>query len=324
MTSLLTLTNVLSIDRAVELDDIPLFRKSENIKNVCSWYKTSFKQLRECPAPINKEKEQYFARAIESIFDRHSATLITMAKGAHELRLLLGQDIATFSERRDIQKRLDDFYMSRIGIRTLIGQYLALRKPSDDADMVGLISKKASPYNIALSAINDAAYMCSRQHGDAPEVQILGRTDLTFPYVPSHISYILLELLKNSMRATVETHGTDKMPPIRIVIADGEDNEDVVIKISDEGGGIPRSNMNRIWSYLFTTANPQVLERMLMSSDVRDFDTASPLAGLGYGLPISRNYARYFGGDLIIMSMEGYGTDSFIYLPRLGERSAVV
>jgi pyruvate dehydrogenase kinase 2/3/4 len=38
---------------------------------------------------------------------------------------------------------------------------------------------------------------------------------------------MMLELLKNSMRATVETHGTDNMPPIRIVIADGEDNEDV-------------------------------------------------------------------------------------------------
>ena len=62
------------------------------------------------------------------------------------------------------------------------------------------------------------------------------------------------------MRATVETHGVEKMPPIRIVIADGEDNEDVVIKVSDEGGGIRRSNMNRIWSYLFTTADPKVLE----------------------------------------------------------------
>lgn len=51
---------------------------------------------------------------------------------------------------------------------------------------------------------------------------------------------------------------------------------------------------------------------------MKDFDTASPLAGLGYGLPISRNYARIFDGDLKIMSMEGYGTDSFIYLPRLG------
>ena len=99
------------------------------------------------------------------------------------------------------------------------------------------------------------------------------------------------------MRATVETHGVDKMPPIRIIIADGEGNEDVVIKVSDEGGGIKRSNMNRIWSYLFTTADPEVLKRMLGKDEgnndaVRDFDIASPLAGLGYGLPISRNYAR--------------------------------
>ena len=96
-----------------------------------------------------------------------------------------------------------------------------------------------------------------------------------------------------------------------------------MIKISDEGGGIARSNMRRIWSYLFTTANPSVLNSMLSSDDsvVRDFDTAQPLAGLGYGLPISRNYARYFDGDLTIMSMEGYGTDSFIYLPRLGGKS---
>lgn len=121
--------------------------------------------------------------------------------------------------------------------------------------------------------------------------------------------------------------------------------------MSDEGGGIKRSNMDRIWSYLYTTADPTVLERMLVEVDdpndinvphtpsaadsasgsqtkanhpLRDFATASPLAGLGYGLPIARNYARYFGGELKIMSMEGYGTDGYIYLPRLGNTDASV
>jgi pyruvate dehydrogenase kinase 2/3/4 len=77
--------------------------------------------------------------------------------------------------------------------------------------------------------------------------------------------------------------------------------------------------MHRIWSYLFTTADPAVVES-LASTDISDFDTASPLAGLGYGLPISRSYTRYFGGELSIMSMEGYGTDAFVYLSRIGDR----
>ena len=53
------------------------------------------------------------------------------------------------------------------------------------------------------------------------------------------------------MRATVEYHGIDSdYPPIKVVIADGSDNEDVIIKMSDKGDGIPKSNMKRIWSYV--------------------------------------------------------------------------
>ena len=106
-----------------------------------------------------------------------------------------------------------------------------------------------------------------------------------------------------------------------MIIADGENNEDVVIKISDEGGGIRRTHMPRIWSYLFTTATP-AFGGDDESPFSEDHSTRGdpPLAGLGYGLPISRSYARYFGGDLNLMSMEGYGTDAFLHLPRLGDR----
>ena len=54
-------------------------------------------------------------------------------------------------------------------------------------------------------------------------------------------------------------------------------------------------------------------------SDEVDHSVEVPLAGLGYGLPISKSYARYFGGDVSIMSMEGYGTDAFVHLRRLGD-----
>ena len=65
--------------------------------------------------------------------------------------------------------------------------------------------------------MEDAKYLCERTHGDAPEVMPHGRTDLTFSYIPSHLYYIMFELLKNSLRAVAEHHGVnDALPAIKV------------------------------------------------------------------------------------------------------------
>ena len=290
------------------LSDMP------SVQRVRELYTQSYCEISHFSETIDTpEKEEEFAALIENIYERHSSVLVQMAKGAFEFRSAVRGQQENYEIQEDTNAFLDRFYLDRIGIRVLIGQYLALRQPPVK-NYVGIICSQTSPYEIVKRAIDDAAFMCSRKYGDAPEVIMSGRLDLTFPYVPTHLHYILLELLKNSMRATVEWHGIDEdYPPIKVIIADGDENEDVVIKVSDEGGGIPRSNIDKIWSYLFTTADPQIQENIVgNSSDSNggvDHGIDSPLAGLGYGLPISRSYCRYFGGDLSIMSMEGYGTD---------------
>ena len=88
--------------------------------------------------------------------------------------------------------------------------------------------------------------------------------------------------------------------------------KDITIKIADEGGGIPRSAIPRIWTYMYTTAESQDLDPDFNKSDFK-----APMAGFGYGLPLSRLYARYFGGDLRLESVDGHGTDVYMNLNRL-------
>lgn len=86
------------------------------------------------------------------------------------------------------------------------------------------------------------------------------------------------------------------------------------VQVSDEGGGIPRSGVARIWTYMYSTGKSPLPDMETVGDE-----QPTVLAGYGYGLPLSRLYARYFGGDLQVISMEGYGTDAYIHLNRLGD-----
>lgn len=48
------------------------------------------------------------------------------------------------------------------------------------------------------------------------------------------------------------------------------------------------------------------------------------MAGEGFGLPMARNYARYFGGDISLQSMQGHGTEVFIRLAHLDRQAYLI
>jgi pyruvate dehydrogenase kinase 2/3/4 len=302
--------------RIKELENLPFgLSRMPSVQIVKNMYVESFCDLIEYPRPESPAAEQQFTRLLENIKQRHNNVVSIMAKGIQELKKALGANELS----SEIREFLDRFYLSRIGIRMLIGQHIAVHNGSP-CGFVGLICEKCSPAEVARDATANAQNLCLLHYTAAPEVVVLGNTDLTFTYVTSHLHHMLFELLKNSLRAIVECRGPDSAAwsPIRIIIAEGQ--EDVTIKISDEGGGIPRSGISRIWTYLYTTAAAPVLDPG--SPYYNDFQ--APMAGLGYGLPISRLYARYFGGDLQVISMEGYGTDAYLHLKRLGNAEELV
>jgi pyruvate dehydrogenase kinase 2/3/4 len=120
-----------------------------------------------------------------------------------------------------------------------------------------------------------------------PPVELICPPRLLFAYAPGHLSHILFELLKNSLRAVVERFGAEyeagggRYPTIRVVVVEGR--EDITIKISDEGGGIPRSAIPLIWTYMYTTMEGQGIDQDFHATDFK-----APMAGFGYGLPLSR------------------------------------
>lgn len=184
-----------------------------------------------------------------------------------------------------------------------------------------------------------------------------GEPSTTFAFVPVHLEYIVTELLKNAFRATVESgrshepvvitiaaepesprgrqlgekqgvretqlSGLDENPPIKPF----EDSAPgVTIRIRDRGGGISPEVLPNIWSYSFTTFSDDELPGQGPANGSMDAlnmlsgaaGENSSIAGLGYGLPLGRAYAEYFGGGIAVQSLYGWGCDVYLRLKGLG------
>jgi signal transduction histidine kinase len=104
----------------------------------------------------------------------------------------------------------------------------------------------------------------------------------------------------------------------------------VTIRIRDRGGGISPENFAHIWDYSFTTFNEDQASSTLSGNSSGSGmdalnamtgpggDGANSLAGLGYGLPLGRAYAEYFGGGIEVKSLWGWGTDVYLKLRGVG------
>lgn len=96
----------------------------------------------------------------------------------------------------------------------------------------------------------------------------------------------------------------------------------VTIRIRDRGGGISPRAYENIWDYSFTTFNDDQAGEAAGGVDAFDAISGSSggssIAGLGYGLPLGRAYAEYFGGGIAVQSLYGWGTDVYLSLRGVG------
>ena len=139
-------------------------------------------------------------------------------------------------------------------------------------------------------------------------------------------------------------------PPIEVLICEAPQH--AVIRISDQGGGIPREILPFLWSFnkgprsvsrLRSLENVPALaatmqelkepareglktqsgtqKRKVRDSSLTSLSTRPPELRLGMGLPMSRVYAEYWAGSLELHSLEGYGVDAFLQISKLGNQN---
>ncbi|XP_045431704.1 pyruvate dehydrogenase (acetyl-transferring) kinase isozyme 1, mitochondrial isoform X7 [Pipistrellus kuhlii] len=176
---------------------------------------------------------------------------------------------------------------------------------------IGSINPNCNVVEVIQDGYESARRLCDLYYINSPELELeeLNAKSPGQPiqvvYVPSHLYHMVFELFKNAMRATMEYHADKGVyPPIQVHVTLG--TEDLTVKMSDRGGGVPLRKIDRLFNYMYSTApRPRV-----------ETSRAAPLAGFGYGLPISRLYAQYFQGDLKLYSLEGYGTDAVIFIKK--------
>jgi pyruvate dehydrogenase kinase 2/3/4 len=340
--------------RAVDLLTLPHgLSEATPIRNVASMYLQYLLKFQQMPVPVTDEQEEAFTDMLQGLVLDRTSIPMDIARGVAAWRRTddkqhggREQTLELETERlQEMEHALYRFFTARVGLRFLTEHHVlssprestrALRNvthmfpPDQDDAVLGCIQTNCD----LVKEVNKVSALVAEQtreyYGMCPAIDIVDciskddsdSTSATasrdFTYVPHHLHYMLGELLKNSCRATVrrtidqEWKGVKvEMPPIRVIIVKGE--EDVTIKIADKGGGIPRSRMTKIWKFAHSTADEDESNTDFGMIEV------SGARIRGFGLPLARIYARYFGGELTLKSTEGYGLDAYLHLPRLGD-----
>ena len=332
--------------RIEELRTLPFgLKHSKPICDVTAWYSSFIESLIEMPPLASGADEERFTAAVETMLQTPSLVEVMLSSAVLQSKGSGGgagaESGAEGRRRREqrafMQSILNRFFTARIGLRFLMEHHIA--SGVDQAEgWSGIIQANFCPTKVIRAAAEDATFLCDEEFGESPEVVVRMEEEEDAPSstrnsrltgVPSHMHYILLELLKNAMRATATRHeerGEDggdgeDMPPITVTASFGKDS--LGVRISDEGGGLSLTDSSRCWRWAHTTAPVPLIEIEGAASSGTGSQPPqqlrrSALAGYGMGLPLSRLHAQYLGGRLDLRSLEGHGTDCFLHLPRLG------
>ncbi|KLU90063.1 pyruvate dehydrogenase kinase [Magnaporthiopsis poae ATCC 64411] len=353
-----------------------------HIADVYNMYWNAFDTFRKVKEIKTLEDNDNFCKIISQMLKSHLTVIPKLAMGVLESSALMDQD--------ELNKFMNRILQSRISRRVIAEQHLALTDGFSkkhrhhyhhlhhhdhyhnsssascslvDPDFVGNVLVKCVAKDVVERCGAAVKELARSAHGPdvaLPEIQIEGDLGASFPFILSHLEYIIGELLRNSVDAVVERtttaaakNQTRQLPPPPIEVTICESTQHVIVRVSDQGGGIPRDMLPYLWSFSKGPHSERLLGNLgkvpklsatlqevrveadynyhrpelqggttkSSSSSLSSLSSRPPNLRLGIGLPLSRVYAEYWAGSLELHSLEGYGVDVFLQISKLGNKN---
>ncbi|CAF3288323.1 unnamed protein product [Rotaria socialis] len=282
-----------------------------------------FHTLHSFPPIKTLEHEKLYTQLLQDTLDCSSNTLPLLVEGFRESQRYIKQETL-------VRNFLDNALTFRLAIKMLIEHHLELRKTKPNH--IGLICTNFSPKKHIEASVEYVQALCHATYGIAPDVTIDGHVNSSFPYITPPLSYIVPEMLKNAFRATVEYHrkSNGKLPKVAVTIS--VDNDELLLRIKDRGGGMPSSLLNKIYDYHFSSNNLSDESSMFSYTDFDNHlydqlakrNTQHRMSGYGFGVPTSRAYCEYLNGSLTYETMASIGTDVYIRVGLLTSENRIV
>ena len=263
-----------------------------HIERIYNLYWDAFERFRQVEPVDTMEKNVEFCKLIQSMLDKHLVAIPYLARGI--------ADSSDYMTLEEADRFMNETLRSRIGRRVLAEHQIALTNTFLDGHShttkIGVVDTQCSAHKCIQKCAQVASEMFEKAYQrPAPLVVVDGYLAATFTYIPDHIEYLLFELIKNSMRYSIKFHGDDPLPPIRVTI--GMDRSQVVIRVSDQAGGIEKGILDHIWSWTHAAKrNLDRLDKVTHLAGKMD-EQASFTTPLGLGLPMSLVFTHYWGGS---------------------------
>ncbi|MGH2680069.1 MAG: ATP-binding protein [Actinomycetota bacterium] len=246
-----------------------------------------------------------------------------LSEQADQLGVLLAREQETVAELRELDRLKSDFAAAashelRTPLTTIRGyaELLRRRSPSDDPGTRDAVEAIARQTQHLQRLVGNLLREAQLEHGD-PDV----------PAVPTAVAVVLDEVRKGfpGSMGRIHVHVEDDLIPLALdpvslheIVANLVDNAlkystpgapvtvdaailegALVIRVSDEGAGIPPGDL------------PRIFERFTQI----DQSSTRTHGGVGLGLHLVRELTRRFGGDVAVESVLGKGTTFTVTIP---------